>query len=111
MAKLNWNEANKFVWSEISIEDFVQSRSSADDLPQIINKIKDNYSEGQFFAVIYNDTPESSLAVIKTSGTENLKELELKLGGKIEREFLKIPFPKNDLHEIGKELEKTIETL
>lgn len=49
MARLNWNEKKKLVWSLVSLEDFVQSRSKPSDIPFILDKIKDNYSSGKYF--------------------------------------------------------------
>jgi len=113
MAKLNWDSQIKLVWSEISLDDFVQSRSNPSDLSAILEKLQESYSEGKIFILLYNDTPTSSTAYIKTSDIETAKKIYLAFGGEIKRGLLEIKFDKADLAEVGKsiaeKIKKTIE--
>jgi hypothetical protein len=108
MAKINWNPEAKFIWSTVTLSDFVESRGSATDIPKIIEKLKENFSDAGVFAIIYNENPASSTAIIKMSFPENLQKIQLSLGGIIEKDFLKLTFEKRDLTAAGKDLEGKI---
>lgn len=111
MAKLNWDPDSKLVWSEISLDDFIQSRSSSADLNLILEKLQESYSEGRIFMTIHNDTPASSLACIKTADIETAKKIYLAFGGEIKRGVLEIKFGNGNLFEVGKAVEKKIKSL
>lgn len=108
MAKLNWDPENSLVWSEVTIEDFIQSRSNVGDLPSILEKIQENYSEGKIFALIHNETPSTSVVLIKTTLPEMLKKLHLTFGGEIKRDLLEFKSDKGNLREAGKEVAQKI---
>lgn len=101
MAKINWETTNQIIWSVLNVEDFVQSRSTAEDLPLIIEKIEENYSEGKIFILLYNDTPKTTIALIKSSSFETTKKIYLQLGGEIKQELLHIKVERFDLNEVG----------
>jgi nanoRNase/pAp phosphatase (c-di-AMP/oligoRNAs hydrolase) len=111
MAKLNWEKDSKLVWSAITVEDFVQSRSDAQDLPFIIEKLQENYSEGCIVMVVYNDTPKTAIALIKTVDMETAKKIYPPLDGNIKRGMLEIKIERNDLDEIGTAIAKKIASL
>ena len=104
MARLNWDKNLKLAWSLVSIEDFVQSRSKPTDLPLVLEKIKDNFSAGRFFAVLYSESLERSMALIKNSNSEPLKDIQKILGGEIKNGHLEIVFEGKNIVEAEKEL-------
>ncbi len=104
MARLNWNEKKKLAWSLVTLEDFVQSRSKPADLPVILEKIKDNFSAGRFFAVLYSESLDRSIALIKNSESESLKNIQKNAGGDIKNGYLEIIFKKKNILEAEKEL-------
>ncbi|MDI6777624.1 MAG: hypothetical protein QMD77_00370 [Patescibacteria group bacterium] len=107
MARLNWDEGRKLAWSLVSIEDFVQSRSKLTDLPVILEKIKDNFSAGRFFAVLYSESLDRSVALIKNSETESLRDIQKIMGGEIKNGHLEVIFEGKNIVEAEKEfLEK-----
>lgn len=108
MAKINWAEKSQLVWSELTVEDFVQSRASASDLPLIIEKLEENYSEGKIFMSVYNDTPTSSIALIKASTLETIKKIYPQFDGNIVRGLLEIKLENSNLTEVGKALVERI---
>lgn len=80
MSRINWDEGLRLVWSSITLDDFVQSRAKAEDLPFILNKIKDNYSSGKLFVVFYNETPTMVKGMIKFDvSDEHAKQVAEKL--------------------------------
>ncbi|PIR73195.1 MAG: hypothetical protein COU40_03830 [Candidatus Moranbacteria bacterium CG10_big_fil_rev_8_21_14_0_10_35_21] len=111
MAKLNWDEKDQIVWSEISVEDFVQSRSSAEDLYAILEKLRENYSEGRVFIALYNDTPFSSIAVIKSSDSNLLEKLLSTTNGKLHGDVLETRVDIPSLTETGQIIVQKIKQL
>ncbi len=72
MAGVKWNEELKLIWAQVSVEDLVQARASSNDLPIVLDKIRGNYSSGNYFMILY---PESHLQIrglIKAANGENL---------------------------------------
>jgi nanoRNase/pAp phosphatase (c-di-AMP/oligoRNAs hydrolase) len=102
MAKLKLEESLKLVWSELTIEDFVYSRTRPEDLPAILEKLQENYSEGQTFLCLFNNTPESTVALVKSASPELLKKLETFFSGEIKQEILEIKFNSGHMAETGK---------
>lgn len=70
MARLRWDESMKLAWSLVTIEDFVQSRSKSTDLSVILDRIKDNYSAGKVFLVLFNETPSMVRGILKSTAPE-----------------------------------------
>ena len=97
MSKLNWEEKYKLVWATLAIEDFVQSRSTLENLPIIIEKLQENYTDGQIFMIIYNDTPGSSVALIKTTSLEISQKIILNFGATAKHDLLEIKCNQSDL--------------
>lgn len=104
MARLNWDENLKLAWSLVSLEDFVQSRSKPADLVMILEKIKDNFSAGRFFAVLYSESLEKSVALVKNSDSGSLRDIQKNLGGEIKNGHLEIVFEGKNILEAEKEL-------
>ncbi len=111
MAKLNWDNVSKLAWTTLTVEDFIQSRSKPDDLYSILEKLQENYNDGKFFAAIYNDTQETSIALIKSTAPENLLQLNQILQGTFNQNYLKINIALSDLEEAGKALNEKIKEL
>ncbi|MFZ2193511.1 MAG: DHH family phosphoesterase [Candidatus Moraniibacteriota bacterium] len=98
MSKLNWEEKHKLAWTTLSIEDFVQSRSTSENLPIILEKLQENYTDGQIFMIIYNDKPESSVAIIKTTSLEISQKIALNFGALHKQDLLEIKCAQGDLN-------------
>jgi len=112
MAKINWENETKLAWSAISVEDFVQSRASAQDLPLILDELEENYNDGQIFLTLYNDTPESSIAIIKTREKELLKKILPLFGGEIRHGLLEFKIEESDMLQAGQKIaEKMRQTM
>lgn len=102
MAKLNWESEIKLIWSQITLDDFVQSRSAAEDIPSILDKLQENYYEGRVFMAVYNDKPGSSVAVIKTADADVFKKMYLNFGGEIKKGMIELRTENGNLAEVGK---------
>ena len=104
MAKLSWQEELSLAWSHLSVRDFVESRANPEMLDSIMEKLQENYNEGKIFMLLYNDTPKSSIALIRTSEKENLRSIQDKLQGKRKNGSLEISLPIPDLREASQEI-------
>jgi len=111
MARLNWDEKSRLAWTILFVEDFVHSRSTIEDMPSILERLADNYSEGKIFMSLHNDTAESAVALIKGTSLEDLKKIQAHLGGKLEQDILEIKLSTGDLNEAGGLLAKRIKEL
>lgn len=74
MAQVKWNENLKLIWAGVSIEDLVQTRARVEDLPQVLEKIKSNYSSAHLFMLLYSETQDTVRGLIKASSSEALND-------------------------------------
>lgn len=111
MAKLKWNEKAKLVWTELSVEDFVQSRTDPNDTISILEKLYENYSEAKIFMTLYNDTPASAVAQIRASHTEIAKRVHTLLGGTLQRDVIELKIPSDNLSSTGEGIALKLEEL
>jgi nanoRNase/pAp phosphatase (c-di-AMP/oligoRNAs hydrolase) len=111
MAKLQWDEISKTVSATITIDDLVQSRANINDLSLILEKLQESYTDGAIFLVTFNDTPTTTVALIKTSDNEIFKKLYLNFGGELKRGFLELKTEKTDLEEVRRGIVEKIKSL
>ena len=111
MTNLNWDPEAKIAWTAISVEDLVQSRASQSDIVLILEKLQENYTEGQIFIALYNDTPLSTIAVLKTTTPDLLKKISLPLDGNVKGDYLQINLPLKNISEAGELLLQKIKGL
>lgn len=104
MARLQWDEKLKIAWSTLSLEDFVQSRTKPEELPLVLEKVKDNFAAGKYFAILYSETLGRSVALVRNNDSESLKSLQKLLGGEIKQNYLEITFEGKNILEAEKEL-------
>ncbi len=72
MANVKWNEQLKLIWAQVSVEDLVQARASAFDLPSVLEKIRGNYSSGNYFLILYPESASQVRGLIKAASSESL---------------------------------------
>jgi len=72
MAQIKWDEELRLIWASVSIEDLVQSRAEASDLPKVLEKIRNNYSSGNFFLILYPENLKGVRGLIKGATPESL---------------------------------------
>lgn len=111
MAKLNWAPELKLIWSELSVEDFVQSRASTTDVPLILEKLEENYSEGKIFMALYNDAPNSTIALIKTATEEKLKKIQIAFNGEIRKGVLEFKAESGNIDQVGRAIVEKIKSI
>jgi nanoRNase/pAp phosphatase (c-di-AMP/oligoRNAs hydrolase) len=111
MSKFNWDEKAQLAWTDLTAEDFVQSRSSFLDVPLILEKLEENYSGGKVFMAVYNETPDSSAALIKSASLDDLKRIQELLGGVLTHGMLEIKLSTRDLKDAGELLSKRMKEM
>jgi hypothetical protein len=108
MARLYWEEDLDLAWAPVYLEDFVQSRSNPSDIPFILDKIKENYSAGKIFMVLYNETAGKVRGIIKCNNNDQLKKISEILGVRADGEICEFCEDANDTTEAG---QRTVEKL
>ncbi len=104
MARIKWNQDLKLIWSLVSLEDFVQSHSKPSDISLVLEKIKDNYSSGKIFMVLFNETADTVKGIIETSQEKDLKNLirTLDFEGKLKGSFYEFKIDNGNIFEAEK---------
>ncbi|HLM83880.1 MAG TPA: hypothetical protein VK254_01550 [Candidatus Bathyarchaeia archaeon] len=110
MARLQWDEKLKIAWSTLSLEDFVQSRTKPEELPLVLEKVKENFSAGKYFAILYSKTLDQSIALVRNNDNESLKNIQKILGGEIKQNYLEVIFEGKNILEAEKELLEKLKT-
>jgi nanoRNase/pAp phosphatase (c-di-AMP/oligoRNAs hydrolase) len=72
MAQLRWDERLRLVWAPVTVEDLVQARAQASDLPFILEKIRTHYSAGVFFVLLFQETPSAVRGIMKAAAPDAL---------------------------------------
>lgn len=101
MTRLNWNKKNQLIWSLLSTEDFVQSRSSEEDVSFVLEEIKKNFSQGQIYGIFYNNSQSKTLALIHLNNEKKAQLLAETFSLPPSQDLL-IDFGKNNLVEAEK---------
>ncbi|MDD5397429.1 MAG: DHH family phosphoesterase, partial [Candidatus Moranbacteria bacterium] len=104
MARLYWEDEIFMAWAPVFLEDFVQSRSKPKDVPFILDKVKENYSAGKIFMVLYNHTEGEVRGVIKCISSDQLKKVAEILDAPIHGELCEFSRQADDTTEAGKQI-------
>lgn len=100
MAQVKWNESLKLIWALVNIEDLVQSRAAATDLPRVLEKIRSNYSSGSYFMILYPESATHVRGLIKAANGESLALLSERFGaGTLHGDTLEFALTSNSLDE------------
>lgn len=100
MAQVKWNEDLKLIWALVSIEDLVQARAKVEDLPQVLEKIRGNYSSANFFMILFPEDNFHVRGLMKSASQENLALFASRLNaGTIKGDVLEFTLPANSLEE------------
>lgn len=111
MAKLNWENDLKLMWAPVFLDDFVQSRSSTKDIRFILEKIRENYSSGKIFLLIYAETPESIKGILSCTDGQRLEKIATVVGGVVKDGECEFVEHSSDLVAAGKKVVGKIRVL
>ncbi len=104
MSALRWSEELRLAYATLSLDDFIQSRTRPEDLPEILDKVRANFSSGTLFAAIYPETPTVSAVVIRATDAGIAASLSTKIpGSNLRGDMLSfaIPLPAGEDAESG----------
>ena len=59
MARLNWDNSKKFVWTLLSTEDFLKSRAEEKHIPKILSELRKNYPRARIFGIFYSQKEDT----------------------------------------------------
>lgn len=110
MARLYWEESINLVWAPVYLEDFVQSRSNPADVSFILDKIKENYSAGKIFMVLYNETAGMVKGVVKCANPDHLKKIAGILGANCSGDICEFTENSSDTVEAGQRIMEKMKT-
>jgi len=108
MARLYWENEISLAWAPVFLDDFVQSRSEPGDVPFILDKIRENYSAGRIFMVLYNGAIGEVYMVIKCINNDQLKKVAEILGANIVGDTCILHEQSDDITESGKRVAEKI---
>lgn len=111
MARLNWNDTHRAAWSLISIEDFVQSRTSEKDVPAALEQVQENFAKGQLFAIFYNESSSATTAQIRFSNENIARDIANLFNVSFHPRTLKLTFDNKNLLEAEKAFLEKLESL
>lgn len=111
MAKLHWEDDLKFMWAPIFLDDFVQSRSSMKDVPLILEKIRENYSSGKIFMLLYAETPESVRGILTCGDRVILGKIATIIGATMKDGECEFAETSSDLNATGRRIIEKIRVL
>ena len=77
MANLNNDDKNDLIWTILSQEEIKSTNSQTNDLYTVLKKIKQNYSDGKIYIILYENDVNNYTAIIDAE----------KIGGLSEKEF------------------------
>lgn len=72
MGQVKWNESLKLIWAFVTVEDLVQARAGVADLPEVLEKIKNNYFSANLFLILYPETASLVRGIVKAPSQEAL---------------------------------------
>ena len=64
-----------YAYAPVALEDFVETRSTPEDLPGILEKIRGNFSSGSFFLVFFPESVGIFRALLRVSHGESLRAI------------------------------------
>ena len=111
MAQVKWNEDQKLIWATVSLEDLVQSRATSADLPQVLEKIRNNYSSALLYLILYPHTATEMKGIVKAATPESFNLLAERFkGSEIQGDILLLTLPATSLEEAERFILDTLNT-
>lgn len=75
MGNIRSDDALKFMWAPVTIEDLVESHSKTEDLPTVLDKIRSNYAGATVFALFFKESAGTIRIFLKTHQEDQLERL------------------------------------
>lgn len=75
MGNIRTDEKLHLMWAPVTLEDLVESRSKSEDLPVVLDKIRNNYSGATVFALFFKESTNSMRVFIKSQQEDRLEHI------------------------------------
>ncbi len=75
MGNIRTHEALRLMWAPVTLEDLVESRSKSEDLPVVLDKIRNNYAGATVFALFFKESATSMRVFIKSQQENRLEHI------------------------------------
>lgn len=110
MANIKWNEKLSLIWGSVSIEDFVQARASLTDLPQVLEKIQQNYQTAKIYMLLHQEDSHSVNVLLASEQVDIIDTLvKIFPDTKTVGDFLSFRLEKDSLEGAEEEVLRTIQ--
>lgn len=97
MGNIRSDDALRFMWAPVTLEDLVESRSKSEDLPTVLDKIRNNYAGATIFALFFKETATSMRVLIKAQREDRLERLlSVFSGSRLTNDMLEGTLPATD---------------
>ncbi len=97
MARLNWDNSRKFIWSLLSTEDFLKSRADQTIIPTVLEELQKNYTKGRIFGIFYSQDSENTSGYFSIDNSRVLNAIAEEYNIKPNNNTLKIEFKNKNL--------------
>ncbi len=97
MGNIRTNEKLHLMWAPVTLEDLIESHSKSDDLPIVLDKIRNNYSGATVFALFFKESARSMRVFIKSQQEDRLEHvLSVFSGSQLVGDMLEGTLPATD---------------
>ncbi len=108
MARLHWDKDKKIIWSLVSQEDFLQSSSTEEDIPSVLEEIQKSFPQNQTCLIIFTNKKNQSIALMKMVDEKKMNKITEFYEVNTSNQLLAINFNQKNLIQAEKELFNTI---
>ena len=110
LANIKWNEKKAIIWGLVSLSDLVHARGSVNDLPLVLEKIKQSYTDAKIYMLIYQESPTITHALLCGSTNEITHTLGRVLSNAVkEGDILRLRLEKDSLEATEEEILSLLE--
>ena len=108
LVKLRLEETGNLVWTMISLEDFVQSRSGPKDVSVVLEKVRTHYSSASHFLLLFQKEEGSFSGILRSRNEDVYEKLANSVQGTIQGDYflfqVKKPFSESFIEDFIKNI-------
>ncbi|NCU41975.1 MAG: hypothetical protein EOM19_04645 [Candidatus Moranbacteria bacterium] len=87
LTKLHLEETSNLVWTMVSLEDFVQSRSGPKDLSVVLEKVRAHYSSASHFLLLFQKEEGSFSGILRSREEEVYEKIGKYIQGTVQGSY------------------------
>ncbi len=108
MARLNWDNSRKFIWSLVSTEDFLKSRADENVVPAVLEELQKNYNQARIFGIFYGKGNDHTYGRFTFENNRALNAISEEYNTKPVNNTLEIEFKNKNLIKAEKDFETAL---